>query len=169
MRVTVPQGSCSMSWGNNWRMETSQKTLWGCPFGAGQGSGERGRAFAPAGEAPLLWLQPWEGAACWIAGLPNHPESSALAWGSESLRPSCCSRPPQLWILGVSVPREGHQVLREKSKQIDHKTHLCFREFEWGDTLTDWCSPSPLQWTPCCPGRHVGLEDRPACRHVRLL
>ena len=138
-------------------------------MGQVRGPGREGGPLPQAGEAPLLWLQPWEGAACWIAGLPNHPESSALPWGSESLRPSRCGCPPQLWILGVSVPREGHQVLREKSKQIDHKTHLCFREFERGDTLTDWCSPSPPQWTPCCPGRHVGLEDRPASRHVRLL
>lgn len=72
-------------------------------MGQVRGPGRERGPSPRAGAVPLLWLQPWEGAACWIAGLPNHPESSALAWGSESLRPSRCGRPPQLWILGESL------------------------------------------------------------------
>lgn len=73
VRVTVPQGSCSMSWGNNWRMETSRKTLWGHPFGAGQGAGERERAFAPG----------WRGATALAAAL-----------GGSSLLDSRPPKPP---------------------------------------------------------------------------
>lgn len=140
-------------------METSQKTRWGRPFGAGQRAGRAGGPSPQAGPAPLLWLQPWQGAACWIAGHPNHPESSALAWGSESLRPSHHSRPPPLWILGESLCQgRVTKFLGKNRSKFTIKAHLCFREFGRGDALTDWCTPSPPQWTPCWLGRRVGLQ-----------
>ena len=140
-------------------------------MGQVRGPGREGGPSTRAGQAPLLWLQPCQGAACQIAGLPNHPESSALAWGSESLRrPSRCGRPPPLWILGESLCQgRVTKFLGKNQSKFTIKAHLCFREFGQGDTLTDWCTLSPPQWTPCWLGRRVGLEHRPVCKRVHLL
>lgn len=106
----------------------------GCPFGVGQMAGKKGRVFslrADPGPGPQLTLALAQscGSACTPgreelapkADLPRPAsESRGLAWSKISLRSSLWVLPPGFWE--VSVLREGHQVLREKPKQIQHKS-----------------------------------------------